>query len=203
MGFPGAQLVNNLPAMPETWVQSLGQKDPLEKGMATQYSCLENPMYRGAWQGIQCMVLQSWTWLKDWCFHFHITVLHFQKKKIPKCDKFDWVSQTQWFGQHCPIGTWLEYTTGIHEFKPLKTWYALICIHTVPSLACNQLEVPFSLFFLYPPGHTSSPTKLFLVHKHASLFPSIKYSHGFSIYLYCFLYFLHIQVPPVFQGHWA
>ena len=30
-----AQVVQNLPAMPETWVQSLGWEDPLEKGMAT------------------------------------------------------------------------------------------------------------------------------------------------------------------------
>ena len=30
-----AQMVKNLPAMPETWVQSLGQEDSLEKGMAT------------------------------------------------------------------------------------------------------------------------------------------------------------------------
>ena len=29
-----AQTVNNLPAMLETWVQSLGWKDPLEEGMA-------------------------------------------------------------------------------------------------------------------------------------------------------------------------
>ena len=28
-------MVKNLPAMQETWVQSLGQEDPLEKGMAT------------------------------------------------------------------------------------------------------------------------------------------------------------------------
>ena len=30
-----AQSVKSLPAMQETWVRSLGQKDPLEKGMAT------------------------------------------------------------------------------------------------------------------------------------------------------------------------
>ena len=30
-----AQMVKNLPAMPETWVQSLGQEDSLEKGLAT------------------------------------------------------------------------------------------------------------------------------------------------------------------------
>ena len=33
--FLVAQSVNNLPAMQETWVWSLGQEDPLEKGMAT------------------------------------------------------------------------------------------------------------------------------------------------------------------------
>ena len=30
-----AQMVKNLPAMREGWVQSLGWEDPLEKGMAT------------------------------------------------------------------------------------------------------------------------------------------------------------------------
>ena len=38
--FPVAQMVKNLPAMQETWVQSLGQEDPLEKGMAIQSSIL-------------------------------------------------------------------------------------------------------------------------------------------------------------------
>ena len=35
-----AQMVKNLPAVQETWVQSLGQEDPLEKGMATHSSIL-------------------------------------------------------------------------------------------------------------------------------------------------------------------
>ena len=30
-----AQLVKNLPAVLETWVQSVGREDPLEEGMAT------------------------------------------------------------------------------------------------------------------------------------------------------------------------
>ena len=34
------QLVKNLPAMWETWVQSLGWEDPLEKGKATHSSIL-------------------------------------------------------------------------------------------------------------------------------------------------------------------
>ena len=45
------QMVKNLPAMRETQVQSLGQEDPLEKGMATCSSTIawRSSMDRGAW----------------------------------------------------------------------------------------------------------------------------------------------------------
>ena len=36
-----AQLVENLPIMPETWIQSLSWEDPLEKGRATHSSILD------------------------------------------------------------------------------------------------------------------------------------------------------------------
>ena len=51
LGFPDGSVVKNLPAVQETWVQSLGREDPLEEGMATHSSVLglENPMDRGAW----------------------------------------------------------------------------------------------------------------------------------------------------------
>ena len=47
-----AQMVKNLPAMQETWVQSLGWEDPLEEGMATHSSVVawRIPMDRGTWQ---------------------------------------------------------------------------------------------------------------------------------------------------------
>ena len=46
------QATKNLPAWQEAWVQSLGQEDPLEKGMATHSSILawRIPMDRGAWR---------------------------------------------------------------------------------------------------------------------------------------------------------
>ena len=46
-----AQLVNNPPAIWETWVQSLSQEDPLEKEVATHSSILawEIPWTEGAW----------------------------------------------------------------------------------------------------------------------------------------------------------
>ena len=40
LGFPGSLVVKNSPAMQETWVRSLGWKDPLKKVMATHSSIL-------------------------------------------------------------------------------------------------------------------------------------------------------------------
>ena len=56
------QKVKNLPAVQETQVPSLGWEDPPEKEMVThslQYSCLENPMNRVAWQAAVRGVAQS------------------------------------------------------------------------------------------------------------------------------------------------
>ena len=38
MGFPGGAVVKNRPVKQETWVQSLGWEDPLEKEVATYSS---------------------------------------------------------------------------------------------------------------------------------------------------------------------
>ena len=60
--FLVAQLVKNLPAMWETWIQSWGQEDPLEKGMAIHSSILAQ---RIQWTekpgGLQRMGSQSHT----------------------------------------------------------------------------------------------------------------------------------------------
>ena len=66
--FPLAQLVKTLPAMQETWVQSLGWEDPLEKGKATHHSIL-------AWR-IPCKVhgvTKSQTRLSNFHFYFKST----------------------------------------------------------------------------------------------------------------------------------
>ena len=54
-----AQMVKNLPAVQETWVQSLGQEEALEKGMATHPRIL---VWRISWaeepDGLQSLGLQ-------------------------------------------------------------------------------------------------------------------------------------------------
>ena len=59
-------MVKRLPAMQETWVQSMGREDPLEEGMATHHSILTR---RIPWTeepvGVQSMGSQSQTWLSD------------------------------------------------------------------------------------------------------------------------------------------
>ena len=46
--FPVVQIVKILPAMQETWIRSLGQKDPLEKEMSTHSSIFD---WRIPWTG--------------------------------------------------------------------------------------------------------------------------------------------------------
>ena len=69
-----AQMVKNLPAMLETWVQSLGWEDPLEKGMATHSVFLTGESHdRGVWPATVYNITKSQTQLSD--FHFLMTYI--------------------------------------------------------------------------------------------------------------------------------
>ena len=90
-----AQLVKNLPAIWETWVQSLGWEDsPGEgKGYPLQYSSLEN--------SIGCIVhgvAKSRTWLSD--FHFTLKIIIFLVniiKKIRLLPHVSWMASNKVF----------------------------------------------------------------------------------------------------------
>ena len=56
-----AQMIKNLPTKQETWVLSLSQEDPLEKGMAIPSSILAWKIMTEKLGGLQSMELQSWT----------------------------------------------------------------------------------------------------------------------------------------------
>ena len=57
-----AQSIKNLPAMGETWVQSLGWEDPLEEGNILAWRI---PMDRGAWRVTVYGITKSRTQLSD------------------------------------------------------------------------------------------------------------------------------------------
>ena len=85
-----AQTVKNLPAMQETWVQSLGWEDPWEKGMATCSSILawgipgaEEPGY-GPWGSQRLSNFLSLILLK----YFHSSALVLGCGRMPQ----SWVS---------------------------------------------------------------------------------------------------------------
>ena len=86
-GFPAGSLVICLPVQ-DTWVQSLGWEDPLEKETATHSSII-------AWEipwteepgGLQSMGSQkSWTWLDDY------TITHTDETGKSKWHEKNWQS---------------------------------------------------------------------------------------------------------------
>ena len=94
--------------MQEMWVQSLGQEDPLEKGIAIlssilgegngtllQYSCLENPMDGGAWWATVHGVAKSQTRLSNFIFtfHFHALEKEMATHSSPLAYKVPWMEE--------------------------------------------------------------------------------------------------------------
>ena len=102
------QLVKNLPAIWETWTQSLGQEDPLEKGMATHSSILA---WRSPWTeepgGLSSMESQEED-MTEWL------IFSFQELSVPGKLRVSKLLQT--FENHCswevlflilPVSSWV------------------------------------------------------------------------------------------------
>ena len=60
-----AQMVKNLPVTWDSQIPALGRSPGGENGNPLQYSCLENPMDRGAWLATIHAVKESRTQLSD------------------------------------------------------------------------------------------------------------------------------------------
>ena len=76
--FLVAQTVKNPPVMQETWIQSLGQKQPVEKGKAAHSSILA---WRIPWTeepgSLHSTGHKSQTWLSDQAWAYRITIAPF------------------------------------------------------------------------------------------------------------------------------
>ena len=66
LGFPGGSVIKNPRANAGDADSVIGSGRSREEGHGNplRYSCLENPMDRGAWQAVVHGVVKSWTWLK-------------------------------------------------------------------------------------------------------------------------------------------
>ena len=83
LGLPDSSVVTNLPANAGDagLIPGLGRSPGVGNSNPLQYSCLENPMDRGAWWATVHRVTKSQTWLKRLSTH-----AHFNRKAIN-----DWI----------------------------------------------------------------------------------------------------------------
>ena len=81
-GFPGGSMVKKPPANSGDsgdagLIPGLGSSRGDRNGRLLQYSCLENPMGRGAWWATVLWVAKSQTWLRDWsCTYLSLVYLY-------------------------------------------------------------------------------------------------------------------------------
>ena len=71
MHFPGGPVVKNPPTNvgDSGSIPGSGRSPKGGQGNPLQYSCLENPLDRGAWQATVHRVTKSWTWQKGLSMH--------------------------------------------------------------------------------------------------------------------------------------
>ena len=110
------QTVKNLPIMQETWVWSMGQEDPLEKGMATHSTILT---WRIPWTeepgGLATVhgVTKSQTGLRTKYIGLNITEAHFLRN-LSNC-----TSLLYWACKKCGRSSYCSWA----HFRPwVKTW---------------------------------------------------------------------------------
>ena len=109
-------MVKNLSKIQETWVQSLGQEDPLEKGVATHSSILAWESHgQRAWPAAVHRFAMSRTWLsrlalgKDCLWLWRFTMVLFQALALvfcsfPVCMQCDIRVQFHLFACGYPVG---------------------------------------------------------------------------------------------------
>ena len=129
MGFPGGSVVKNLPAnagdaADAGLIPVLGRSPGGGNDNPLQYSCLENPMARGAWRAAVHASL-SQTRLSDWAVeHTHA---HWFNVIFPENQHW-WLLPRQ-FSENCLTlsaaarGCWLQSSFGFFQDESLNgTW---------------------------------------------------------------------------------
>ena len=108
-----AQLVKNLPAMQEIWVQFLGWEDPLEKGKATHFTILA---WRIPWTGWGCKESDT------------TERLSLSRFREAKCSQLWWPRWEIWaqlcpMPEQCPSLHWLPHLLPQPLSLELLSWW--------------------------------------------------------------------------------
>ena len=72
-------------------IPGLGRSPGKGNGNPLQYSCLENPMDRGAYWATVCRIAKSWTWLKQLSTHL-LPWIAFWPWLIIFCSQVNWIA---------------------------------------------------------------------------------------------------------------
>ena len=134
-------------------IPGLGRSPGEGNGNPLQFSCLENPMGRGAWQARVHGGKKSWTWLS------HLT-LYLVRNSLEKC-RFDiwkelgilvtkcaicWVGQKGHSIEVTEKHKWTFWSTQYFFLKcPLSYFYNCILFFIIYTLICVWCKSPFPL----------------------------------------------------------
>jgi len=140
-------MVKNLPAMQETWVQSLGQEYPLKKGMATHSSILA---WRIPWTeesgGLQSTGAQrvGHDWVPNIHTHTHThvnyTSIKMEKIQLSSVQLFSWSDSLRPHGlQHARLPCQSSTPRACSNSCPSSWWcHTTISSSVVPFSFCIQ-----------------------------------------------------------------
>ena len=144
--------------------RSLGERN----GNPLQYSCLENPMDKGAWWDTVHGVAKSRTWLSDWVCTYNT---HYLFKKI-----FIWLHHVlQHMGFYC--GTVVQSLSRVQLFA---TPWTAACQASLSSIISWSLLKLMSIELLMPSNHLILHCPLLLL---PSIFPNIRVFSNESAFL--------------------
>ena len=131
-------MVKNLPAMKETWIQSMGQKDPLEKGMATHSGILA---WKIPWVEEPQQPMGSQRLRHDWVTNTSFNIdwnKHHQFSSVQSLSRV-WLFATPWIAARQAS---LSITTNsrVHsDSHPSSRWcHPAISSSVIPFSSCPQ-----------------------------------------------------------------
>ena len=131
-------------------IPGLGRPSGEGNGYPLWYSCLENPVDRGAWWATVLGVAKSWTRLRD--FHFHSVYMYVRWHKLLWKFKSGIFGGAPFYDSFCLFVWWLSWTNSVKSvllvmyLHEVLVWLAQWSAHTwaEASLDAGNQQVSYS-----------------------------------------------------------